>query len=126
MQKHSVTLVSTLEPDLCSSDPSRKLVRQVLGAISEYVKSMIVLKPKGERQRMKAKTGRCEGSKPYGSHLKHPRELKTLERIQAMPAEGRSYSRVASALNLEGIKPRSGKVWCPFAVQRIVNRQVAV
>ncbi len=66
LRKRGIELVSVAEPDLCSDDPSRKLVRQIFGAISEYEKAMIVLKLRGARQRMKARTGRCEGMKPYG------------------------------------------------------------
>ncbi len=36
-------------------------MRQIFGAISEYEKSMIVIKLRGARQRKKARTGRCEG-----------------------------------------------------------------
>jgi DNA invertase Pin-like site-specific DNA recombinase len=49
------------EPDLCSDDPTRTLMRQVLGAFFEYERSMIVSKLRSARQRMKARTGRCEG-----------------------------------------------------------------
>src|SRR5664280_2003302 len=56
LQRRGVTLVSTMEPDLCSDDPSRKLVRQIMGCIAEYEKSMIVSKLAGARQRMRART----------------------------------------------------------------------
>lgn len=54
------------EPDLLKDDPSRKLMRQIFGAIAEYEKTMIVLKLRGARVRMRARNGRCEGAKPYG------------------------------------------------------------
>ena len=50
------------EPDLVEDDPTnptRKLVRQIMGAIAEYEKSLIVLKLRGARMRMRAKAGRC-------------------------------------------------------------------
>ena len=34
-QRH-ITIISALEPDLCVDDPSRKLMRQIMGAIAEY------------------------------------------------------------------------------------------
>src|SRR6267154_5125312 len=68
MRKRGFELISVAEPDLCSDDPSRKLMRQIMGAIAEYDKSMIVLKLRGARQRMRARGGRCEGAKPYGTH----------------------------------------------------------
>lgn len=66
LRKRGITVISVAEPDLCSDDPSRKLMRQIFGAIAEYDKAMIVLKLRGARQRMNARTGRCEGSKPFG------------------------------------------------------------
>jgi DNA invertase Pin-like site-specific DNA recombinase len=66
LKRKKFELVSVTEPDLCSDDPPRTLMRQVLGAFSEYERSMIVLKLRGARQRMKSKAGRCEGRKPYG------------------------------------------------------------
>ena len=47
-------------------DPTRTLIRQVLGAVSQFEKSVIVLKLRAARERTKRKTGRCEGRKPYG------------------------------------------------------------
>ena len=48
------------------ANPTRKLVRSILGAVSEYEKSLVVLKLRGARVRMRVKKGRCEGAKPYG------------------------------------------------------------
>ena len=46
-QRRHLKLVSTVEPDLLSHDPTRILIRQILGAVAAYDKSMIVLKLKG-------------------------------------------------------------------------------
>ena len=81
-QRQGFEIISALEgPDLCSNDPSRKLIRQVFGAIAEYDKTMLVLKLRAARERAKAKTGRCEGRLPYGST---PEEKHIIERIRAM------------------------------------------
>src|SRR5438270_4856513 len=74
LKRHGFQLVSVAEPDLCSDDPSRKLMRQIMGAFHEYEKQMIVVKLRGARQRTKIKNGRCEGRKPYGAH---PSEAET-------------------------------------------------
>ena len=39
----------------------------MMGAVAQYEKSQIVLKLRGARMRKRAKKGRCEGRKPYGS-----------------------------------------------------------
>jgi len=65
LRKRGFELISIGEPDLCSDDPSRVPMRQIFGAIAEYYRAMVVAKLRGARQRMKAKTGRCEGRKPF-------------------------------------------------------------
>ena len=123
LQRRGVRVVSTLEPDLCSDDPSRKLVRQVMGAIAEYERAMIVAKLAGARQRIRARKGSCEGRKPYGERKG---ERRTIERILALRATGVAMDTIAGTLNSEGLKPRSGKQWYGSSVRNVLLRQQAV
>jgi DNA invertase Pin-like site-specific DNA recombinase len=50
-------------------DPTRTLIRQVLGAVAQFEKTVIVLKPRAARDRVRRRAGRCEGRKPFGSRL---------------------------------------------------------
>jgi DNA invertase Pin-like site-specific DNA recombinase len=118
-KRQGFTIISVTEPDLCSDDPSRKLMRQVMGAFFEYEKTMIVIKLRGARQRMKARTGRCEGSKPYGHY---PGEQAVLDRITASHAEGQPFLRIAANLNADGLKPRRGTRWHAWSVNKILSR----
>jgi hypothetical protein len=68
LRKHGFELISVAEPDLMANDPTRVLMRQLLGAVAQYDKAHIVAKLRGARMRKRAKEGRCEGRKPYG-HL---------------------------------------------------------
>jgi DNA invertase Pin-like site-specific DNA recombinase len=95
-------------------------MRQVLGAFSEYERSMIVLKLRGARQRMKSKAGRCEGRKPYG---RTPAERETIKRMKALRGGRYSYEQIAVALDSEGLPPRSGRQWNPIVVNRILRGQ---
>src|SRR5882757_3356215 len=47
-----------------SSDPSRKMMRQIAGAFAEYEKARLILKLRHARDRVRAERGRCEGRKP--------------------------------------------------------------
>jgi len=118
LRKNAFDLVSVSEPDLLQDDPSRKLMRQIFGAIAEYEKTMIVLKLRGARVRQKVKTGRCEGAKPYGELLG---EGTVIERMKALRAEGMGFDRIAAALNAEGIKPRRGARWHGLTVNKILT-----
>lgn len=120
IRKSGYTLLSTCEPDLCSNDPSRVLVRQIFGAISQYEKAMIVLKLRGARQRKKAKTGRCEGKKPYGWY---PDEQGTLATIQMFASRDANSEHIANELNKDGRKTRSGKPWLGSTIRKILRNQ---
>lgn len=120
MQRNGYTLVSALEPDLCSEDPSRKLVRQIFGAIAEYERAMIVLKLRGARQRKKAREGRCEGQKPYGLL---PGEAGVLAEMLDLRASGATAFFIAAHLNHEGLRTRAGRLWHPATVAKILARE---
>lgn len=105
MRKRGFQLVSVAEPDLLEDDPSRKLMRQVFGAIAEYERAMIVAKLRAARDRVRAKTGRCEGRKPFGFF---DNEQAALTRMRELRANGLGFDRIAEALNSEGFTPRDG------------------
>ena len=117
LRKNGFDLISVLEPDLMQDDPSRKMMRQIFGAVAKYEKSMVVLKLRGARLRAKAKNGRCEGAKPYGEF---PGEAQLLERMKAMHEAGVGFDRIAHALNAEGIRPRRGARWWGRTVNNIL------
>jgi DNA invertase Pin-like site-specific DNA recombinase len=120
LQKHNFTLISVAEPDLMATDPTRILMRQLMGAVAQYDKSQIVLKLRGARQRMKAAEGRCEGRKPYGDR---DGETAVVERMRAMRAAGMAYRKIAAALNAETVPTRTaGARWRGCTVNGILNR----
>jgi DNA invertase Pin-like site-specific DNA recombinase len=121
LRKNGLALISVAEPDLLQDDPSRKLMRQIFGAIAEYEKTMIVLKLRGARMRAKAQNGHCEGAKPYGTL---PGEAAAIERMAALRASGMAFQPIAEQLNAEGLKPRRGAKWYGKTVDNILAAQV--
>jgi DNA invertase Pin-like site-specific DNA recombinase len=119
LKRNGFHLVSVAEPDLCNDDPSRKLMRQIMGAFHEYEKQMIVVKLRGARQRTKTKRGRCEGRKPYGHY---PGEGEILERMKELSASGMTATEIAATLRAEGHKTRNGGDWLQPTVSKILNR----
>jgi DNA invertase Pin-like site-specific DNA recombinase len=120
LRKHGFELVSVAEPDLCSDDPSRKLVRHVFGAIAEYERAMIVLKLRAARQRVRQREGTCEGRKSYGFR---PGEQDVIDRIRALENKGLNYTQIADQLNRDGVPTRANGQWYPATVSRILLRQ---
>ena len=119
LRKHGFTLISVEEPDLLQDHPYRVMFRQFQGAISQAEKANLVLKLRGARQRMKEKTGRCEGRKPYGTK---DGEQNVIDRMKQLRATGMSFDKIAITLNDEGVPTRTpGKKWHGFAVNQILK-----
>jgi DNA invertase Pin-like site-specific DNA recombinase len=95
-------------------DPTRKLIRQIIAALAEWEKSQLVLKLRVARNRKKAMSGRCEGSRPYGQTGNERQDLieqKVLEMVRAWKKAGYSLSEIAALLNEGGFKNRRGTPW---------------
>jgi len=118
LHKHGFTLISATEPDLMAKDPTRILMRQLLGAVAQYDKSQIVLKLRGARIRRKAREGRCEGRKPFGYY---EGEDAILARLKALRAEGLGFDRIAARMNAESLPTRTGKPWHGVVINRILT-----
>jgi DNA invertase Pin-like site-specific DNA recombinase len=101
-----------------TSDPSRILIRQVLGAVAEFNKREIVGKLAKARARIRGAEGRCEGRKPFGAR---DGEAATITRIAEL--RGNSLRSIAAQLDAEGRATRSGKPWSAEAVRLILARQ---
>ena len=104
--------------DLCNDDPSRVLMRQILGAFSQYERAMIVQKLRGARQRVRVKVGRCEGRKPFGARAG---EQQVIGRMKELRQQGLAVDTIAEALNVAGLKPRAGVRWYATSVYRVLK-----
>ena len=107
-----VGLISALEgADFLDNDPTRKLVRQVLGAIAEYQKALLVAKLRVARQRKKIKSGKCEGRKPYKEAA--PETVALIRKLRRKPRGGKrkTYQEIADHLNSEGVSTLNGQPW---------------
>ena len=108
--------------DIASADldPTRKMFRQMIGIMAEWEKSVIVRKLRGARDRKRAKTGRCEGQKPFGET---PKEKAALNILMTMHHAGKSLGDIAKAANEMSLKTRKGGPWTRAAVYQIVTRR---
>lgn len=112
--------------DESNDDPTRTLIRQVLGAVSQWQKQMDVLKLRAARERVRRHAGRCEGRKPYGSR---PGEAAVLDRIRVLHRKPhghprRSLGEIARILNDEQVPTRTGKPWSKQTLHGIIGRGV--
>jgi len=102
LQAQGFALVAVDDPDAFTADtPTARLVRQVLGAVSEFEKAALVAKLKGARDRKSAALGRrCEGRKPVPAPV-----VAAARRL----ASGRSLRQVAAELAALGHLAPGGK-----------------
>jgi DNA invertase Pin-like site-specific DNA recombinase len=105
-------------------DPTRTLIRQVLAAVSQFEKSLIVLKLRGARERKRRRTGACEGRKPFGAR---PGETAVLSRILFLRrgldgGAGATIAAIAAQLNSERVATRTGRPWATGTVHGILAR----
>jgi DNA invertase Pin-like site-specific DNA recombinase len=120
-KKHGIELRSATvgEDDLCGTDPTRTLIRQILGCFFEYERKMIELKLRAARQRARAAGKRCEGRMPYGAKAG---EAGTLCLILDLFKRGQRPEAIAALLNAKAIPTRYGRSWHPATVSKILNR----
>ncbi|MBF0496277.1 MAG: recombinase family protein [Deltaproteobacteria bacterium] len=119
-----VSVISVVEGDdlFGDGDPTRTLVRQILGAIAQFDKQMVVLKLAAARARIRAKTGKCEGRKSYSeAQPEVVAEIKKLRRKQKGIADRMSFEEVARNLNARGIKTMTGKGWSGALVRNALK-----
>lgn len=122
LKKSGVSILSAADGDLLQDDPTRKLVRQVLGAISEYDKTMTVLKLRAARARKRKLTGKCEGRKGYADA--HPDTISEIKRLRRKPIKGKrlSAAQIAERLNEMGRTTADGKPFTGNNVAVILHR----
>src|SRR6516165_12151800 len=90
-----IALIAADDSDAFTGDtPTQVLIRQILGAVSQFQKAELVAKLAGARARKRAQTGRCEGRPPA------PETAKTLAR--RLKRKGLSLRAIAAQLAAKG------------------------
>jgi DNA invertase Pin-like site-specific DNA recombinase len=117
LRERGIDLIAADNPaSFIDNTPTAKLVRQVLGAISEFDKAMTNAKLRGARERKRREAGKCEGRK---SHAERNPELVALAKRlhRQRPKGGRMSLRAISAeLATQGFLHENGR---PFAAASI-------
>ena len=118
-RKHGIQVLDASGIDLVNidGDPTRTLIRQILGAVAQWEKSMLVQKLAASRKRLRKTGKKVEGAKSY-AEKGHP----AVERIRQLRENGLSFERIATTLNEEGMPTLRGSKWAATQVQRILAR----
>lgn len=104
-----------------SDDEGRVMIRQVMGAFSQYDKTKLVKRLKAARDRVKAETGRCEGR--VALTVSNPalvREAKRLARRNPKTGKTRSLRMIAKELAGLGFLSEKGTIISPSVVNSLI------
>lgn len=102
-----------------SGDPTRTLIRQIMGALAQWEKTMLVKKLRAARERIRAKTGRCEGPKRYGQTQPEKNLIATILNLHSLEM---SLPKLAKLLNEQGIFNRRGRPWEKSTLSKFITR----
>lgn len=127
LKDQGITLIAADSPETFVEDtPTSVMVRQILGAVSQFEKASVVAKLRGARERkMKAQAERGEKVKCGGrrSYAEIDAEMVTLaKRLHRYSVNGRrrSLRDVSSELAAQGHVATSGKPFGAEAVKRMI------
>ena len=117
LKGRGIELIAADQPDAFLDDtPTATLIRQVLGAVSQFEKAMLVSKLRGARDRKRATGVKVEGRK---SHDELRPEVVALAR--QLHRKQLSLREIAAELFAGGHATRHGKPFSPSAIASMVS-----
>ena len=128
MRAAGAEVISVSEPDMDSDDPTRVLVRQVLGSISQYERALIRGRMMAGKAAKVSKGGYGGGRPPFGWRAEdkelvpEPREQEAIALVRQLADEGLSSRQIAARLEEAGHRPKVGEHWSSVQVLRILRR----
>ena len=124
LKELNLTLIPVDAPDYFTGDsPSLTMIRQILGAVSEFEKSNLVSKLRGARQRLRAKNGKCEGRKSLEEMFGSKKFNNLLNLTRSLSDSGLSLAMIADGLWQQGWKqPTKLRPFNKSQVRRLLQR----
>jgi DNA invertase Pin-like site-specific DNA recombinase len=123
LKARGIDLIAADSPTSFLDDtPTARLIRQVLGAVSEFEKAMLVAKLRGARDRKRRMGIKVEGRKSIAEERPETVEL-ARKLARARPKGGkRSLREISAALAETGHTTNTGKPYAPTAVKLMLAR----
>ena len=121
LQAQDIELIAADSPDSFLSDgPTATLIRQILGAVAQFDKAMLVEKLRGARDRKSAQLGRrIEGNPAFRAAAAPAAHVKA---ASAAHAKGLSLRAVAAELAGQGFVSRSGQPYSAQSIKVLLRR----
>jgi DNA invertase Pin-like site-specific DNA recombinase len=124
LKQRGIELIPVDAPNHFTDEtPTATMVRQILGAVSEFEKAGIVHKLKVARDAKRAKTGKCEGRRSHAEVNPNAVDrARKLHRKDRVTHKRLSLREIAARMFEEGHKAASGKPYGPSAIQSMLAR----
>jgi DNA invertase Pin-like site-specific DNA recombinase len=127
LQAHGIEVIPVDAPSFFSDPgPTAELVRQILGAVSEFEKAMLVAKLRSARERKRAAGQKCEGRKSRAEMAPDAVALaKRLYRRHPKTGQRRSLREIARLLTEAGHVNAKGNPYPAAAIRSMVQSREA-
>lgn len=134
MREKGASIRSVMEPDIetLSDDPTKVLVRQILGSIGQYERALIRGRMQAGKLIKAARGGYVGGQPGYGSRadsgelVADDDEAEIIRIVTTMREEGASYRTICGGLTAAALRPRRAKTWHPMVIRSIAARHCAI
>jgi DNA invertase Pin-like site-specific DNA recombinase len=118
LKAKGIELIAVDSPDaFLSETPTAVLIRQILGAVSQFEKASLVAKLKAARTRKCRQTGKCEGRKGYAET-----QPDVVEQARRLRRAGSTLQAICDQLAERGALNGKGKPFAPAQIARMCAR----
>lgn len=121
LQREGIELIPADAPTFFTDPtPTAEMVRQILGAVSQFEKASVVSKLRHARDRIRSKNGRCEGRKavPADTVAQARRLYRPSPKTRTRP----SLREIAKELALRGHFAPSGRPYHPNSIKQMLQK----
>jgi DNA invertase Pin-like site-specific DNA recombinase len=124
LKKLNLQLIPVDAPDYFTGDsPSLTMIRQILGAVSEFEKSNLVSKLRGARNRVKERNGKCEGRKSLKELMGDITFINMTKQVKLLRKRNKTYASIAGVLASKGyVQPQTGRPFNQSQIMRLIKR----
>jgi len=118
-------LIPVDAPDhFINETPTAEMVRNILGAVSQFEKASLVDKLRKARERKRAEVGKCEGRKSLNeSRPDMVKQAKRLARKNPLTGKRRSLRKISAELVALGFTRDNGQPYSAATVRNVINRR---
>jgi DNA invertase Pin-like site-specific DNA recombinase len=117
LQAKGIELIAVDSPEAFLADtPTAVLIRQILGAVSQFEKASLVAKLKVARVRKRQQTGKCEGRKGYAET-----DPALVGAVRNMRRTGQTLDQIGITLQAQGKLNSAGHRFAPTQIARLLT-----